>query len=110
MTKVNDNNDPTKAQLKRWLNQSKIVFASFFESPKTMFMVERETKIMRPSICRFVSEWRKKDSIRVVKTDLDPYTKCKAGFLSTNPIFWPKPEAKSEQVTVLRNGQATLFQ
>jgi hypothetical protein len=43
--------EPSKEQLSRWKNQTKIVFASFFQSPKTMHMVEIETKIMRSNIC-----------------------------------------------------------
>lgn len=90
MTNLQHTSTSTKAQRQRWANQSKIVFAAFFEKPKTMYMVERDTQIMRPSICRFVAVWKKKDSIRVVHTAKDPYTQCSAQFLSTNPIHWPK--------------------
>lgn len=98
--------EPTTAQKQQWANQAKIVFTSFFQSPKTMYMVEKETGIMRPSICRFVAEWRKKDSIRIVKTDKDPYTKCQAQFLTTNPMHWPK----ADTVKVNKFGQTLMFQ
>jgi hypothetical protein len=107
MANLNDNNEPTKVQLQRWENQAKIVFASFYERPKTMYQVEKETEIMRPSICRFVAEWKRKDSIRIVRKGLDPFTRCTAQFLSTNPMHWPQ---QPEQVKTDRFGQALLFQ
>jgi hypothetical protein len=68
-----------------------------------MYMAEKETGIMRPSICRFVATWKKKDAIRIVRTDRDPYTKCMAQFLSTNAAHWPKPErVKEEQLSMFQ--------
>lgn len=87
----NTTDEPTKEQISRWQNQEKIVFAAFFQEPATMYMIEKETGIMRPSICRFVATWKKKDSIRVVRIGKDPFTRCTAQFLSTNPKFWPRP-------------------
>lgn len=112
MTNLNDNSTASKAQLQRWANQEKKVFAAFFQEPRTMYQAEKMTGVMRPNICRFVAVWKKKDSIRVVKTDRDPYTRCTAQFLSTNPVLWPsKTEPKPErEPVILRNCQTTLFQ
>lgn len=92
--KVTTKDHPTKVQRDRWKNQEKIVFAAFFQEPKTMYMVEKQTGIMRPSICRFVATWKRKDSIRIVRTAKDPYTKCKAQFLTTNPAHFPTGQTK----------------
>lgn len=89
MAKVVIKDHPTKDQRSRWKNQEKIVFAAFFQEPKTMFMVEKQTGIMRPNICRFVATWKRKDIIRVVRTGKDPLTKCNAQFLTTNPAHFP---------------------
>lgn len=106
MANLQHTEEPTKAQRERWDNQQKIVFAAFFIEPATMFQIEKETSIMRPSICRFVSGWKKSGKIKVIKIDRDPFTKCKAQFLSTNEKFWPKPEP----VRVDPNSQFNLFQ
>ena len=94
MTNVITKEQPTKAQLSRWRNQEKIVFAAFFNEPSTMFMVEKKTGIMRPNICRFVATWKKKNCIHIVRTAKDPHTKCNAQFLSTNPAYAPSAQIK----------------
>jgi len=91
MRNLHNPEEPSKTQLQRWHNQTKIVFASFHEAPKTMHMVERSTGIMRSNICFYVRDWKKNDTIRLVKTDRDPFTNCLAGYYSTNPEHWPKP-------------------
>lgn len=98
--------EPTPQQLSRWKNQEKKVFACFFQEPRTMYQVEKLTEVMRPNICRFVAVWKKRDAIRVVRSGKDPYTRCTAQFLSTNPELWPKPEP----VKVDRYGQTIMFQ
>ena len=65
-------------------NQKQRVSKAFYEYPKTMLMVAEETNILRANICRFVSEFRKSNSIRFVKLGICPISKHKAGFFTTN--------------------------
>lgn len=81
--------EPSPEQVERWQSQERIVFDAFHESPKTMFQVEVETTVMRPSICRFVGQWKKEGKIKIVRIDKDPLTNRLAQFLSTNSLFWP---------------------
>lgn len=79
--------------------QMKIVFSAFQDRPKTMLMVSFETGILRANICRYISNWRKRDKIAVAKKGLCPITKFPAGFYTTDPELFPKvsnqfPEAK----------------
>jgi len=49
-----------KAQLKK-------VFDAFYEQPRTMLEVAKETNVMRSNICWYVREWRKSDKIGALK-------------------------------------------
>ncbi len=71
--------------------QMKIVFSALYRQPKTMLMVEIETGIMRPNICRYVSKWKKRNCIKIVKFGICPISK-RAGvqYLTTNPELFPK--------------------
>ncbi len=62
----------------------KIVGNSLLERPKTMRMVEVETGILRPNICRHIAALRKLKNIVLVYKGHCPYTKRTAGFYSTN--------------------------
>ena len=73
---------------KDFTGQFQICYESFY-SPKTMAMVEHETGIMRPNICRYVAFLKKNGKIRLIKTDTCPITKCKAGFYQTSPAVDP---------------------
>lgn len=71
-------------------DQLNIVFNAFFEKPKTMKEVDKETGIMRESICRHVKTLRAKNRIALVG-----YRKCnvtnhgKVGIYTTNPDLFP---------------------
>lgn len=66
--------------------QMKRVFEAFFNRPKTMLMVEVETGILRPNICRYVSKWKKASSIEIVSLGICPISKYgKVQHLTTNP-------------------------
>lgn len=70
--------------------QMKKVFEAFFGQPKTMLMVEVETGILRPNICRYVSNLRKSKSIEIVRLGVCPISKYpKVQFLTTNPNLFP---------------------
>lgn len=77
--------------------QLKVVFNSFFEFPKTMKEVDKETNVMRENICRYVSTLRNENRIALVG-----YRKCKVtgfnkvGIYTTNPDLFPK----SNQLTI----------
>jgi hypothetical protein len=75
---------------KQFEGQMKRVFAAFYSQPKTMLMVERETGIMRPNICRYVSRWKKLGSIKIVSLCICPISK-RGGVqrLTTNPELFP---------------------
>lgn len=79
------NSSNTQAQ------QTKKVFNSFFEFPKTMKEVDIETSVMRENICRYVRTLRNENRIALVG-----YRKCKitgnnkVGIYTTNPDLFPK--------------------
>lgn len=70
--------------------QMKRVYEAFFSSPKTMLMVEEETGIRRPNICRYVSKWKKAESVKIVKLSVCPISKYNGvQYLTSNPILFP---------------------
>lgn len=69
--------------------QVKRVFAALYRQPKTMLMVSIETGILRANICRYVAEWEKQNCIRIVRKDICPISKYRAGFYTTNPELFP---------------------
>ena len=76
---------------KHFVAQQKRVFAAFKRQPSTMLMVSIETGIMRASICRYVSKWKKQDRIKIVSLSTCPISK-RGGVqrLTTNPEMFPK--------------------
>jgi hypothetical protein len=70
--------------------QAKQVFNSLFGKPKTMLQVEIETGVMRSNITWFVREWRKQNSIKIVRKGICPISK-RGGvqYLTTNPELFP---------------------
>jgi hypothetical protein len=76
---------------KQFEGQMKIVFAAFFEQPKTMLMVEVETGIMRSNICRYVAKWKKRETISIVSFGICPISKHNGvQKLTTNAALFPK--------------------
>lgn len=70
--------------------QMKRVFDAFFSQPKTMLMVEVETGILRPNICRYVSNMRKSQSIEIVRLGTCPISKYpRVQYLTTDPRLFP---------------------
>ena len=69
--------------------QMKRVFAALYRQPKTMLMVSIETGILRANICRYVAEWGKENSIKVVRKGICPISKHRAGFYTTNTELFP---------------------
>lgn len=71
-------------------DQLNIVFNAFFESPKTMQEVSKETGIMRSNICWYVRDFRSQRIIALVG-----YRKCnvtgygKVGEYTTNHDLFP---------------------
>ena len=71
-------------------DQLNIVFNAFFESPKTMQEVSKETGVMRSNICWYVRDFRNQRIIALVG-----YRKCnvtnygKVGTYTTNPDLFP---------------------
>lgn len=82
---INSNNSQANGN-----DQLNIVFNAFFESPKTMKEVDKETGVMRESICRHVKTLRASNKIVLVG-----YRKCKetghgkVGIYTTNPDLFP---------------------
>ncbi len=71
-------------------DQFKKVFNAFFEFPKTMKEVDKETRVMRENICWYVRTLRESNSIALVG-----YRRCKVtgfnkvGIYTTNPDLFP---------------------
>ena len=63
--------------------QTKRVYKSFSERPKTMLQVATETNILRANLCRYIAKWKKQNSIELVKFGICPITKHRAGFYYT---------------------------
>ena len=57
---------------------------AFSEAPKTMLQVSFETGILRANICRYIKEWREQNSIFLIKKNICPVSKHRAGFYSTH--------------------------
>lgn len=81
----------TKEEIQIGQNQLKQVFNAFFEKPRTMKEVDKETGIMRENICRYCNMLRQQNKLFAVRK-----RRCKVtGYPSviewtTNPIFAPK--------------------
>lgn len=71
-------------------DQLNIVFNAFFECPKTMKEVSKETGVMRANICWYVRYFKSQNKITLVD-----YRKCnvtsysKVGTYTTNPDLFP---------------------
>jgi hypothetical protein len=78
-----------QGQGKNFQAQMKRVFAALYRQPKTMLMVSIETGILRANICRYVAEWEKENSIKLVRKGICPISKHRAGFYTTNPQLFP---------------------
>lgn len=74
------------------VTQMQVVFKCFFESPKTMYQVEKETGVCRPNVCRYVCEWEKKGNIQELRKGKCPVSGYTAGFYSTNKELFKKEE------------------
>jgi len=82
------------------LTQFEKVLRAFFEEPKTMKMVDVETKVMRENVCRYVRRLRKQSRIAIVKYGRCPITHDNhVGFYTTNPDLFPS----DNQLTLFPN-------
>ncbi len=78
------------------LSEEEQTFQAFFDSPKTMKMVEVQLGIDRANQCRYIAKLRKQDRVAVVRHGYCPITHHWAGFLTTNPALFPnQPEQLS---------------
>jgi len=73
---------------KNFKAQMKLVFEAFEKKPSTMLMIAVETGILRANICRFVSAWKKSGEIKLIKKTICPFSKCRAGFYSTDKTIF----------------------
>jgi hypothetical protein len=71
--------------------QMKRVFAAFKRKPSTMLMVSIETGILRANICRYVAEWQKQGSIRLLKQGFCKISKHRAGYYTTDTNLFTQP-------------------
>ncbi len=86
------NSEPKGNYFHRQLLQAK---EAFFEQPCTMRMVEVYTGILRPNICRYVATLKDSGLIQLYKVGRCPYTNHRAGFYTTNPALFSKPQQLS---------------
>jgi len=82
--------------------QFKTVYNSFKERPKTTLEVAIETGVLRNCITWHVAEMEARGLIQVVKKALDPFTRFKAGFYSTDETLFTIPDAS--QLNLFDNG------
>jgi hypothetical protein len=71
-------------------------YAAFYDRPATMRMVEVETGILRPNICRYVAYLEATGLIQKVRIGYCPFTRHRAGFYSTNPFIYNRIQAVSQ--------------
>ena len=71
-------------------DQLNVIFNAFFESPKTMKEVDKETGVMRESICRRVKTLRIQRKIFLLGYRKCKITGRKAGIYTTDPALIPK--------------------
>ncbi|NCD68087.1 hypothetical protein [Mucilaginibacter agri] len=83
---------PVERKRSKDSNELLRTFSAFFKEPSTMRMVEVQTGILRPNICRYVARLQKSGKIKLIKFGHCPYTKHIAGFYSTNPAFEGKAQ------------------
>jgi hypothetical protein len=81
----------SKRKDKHFEVQMKRVFAAFKRKPSTMLMVSIETGILRANICRYVSEWQKSKSIRLLNQGLCKVSKHRAGYYTTDTNLFTQP-------------------
>ena len=79
----------------KYLGQIEKTYQSFFDAPKTMLMVSRETNIERASICRYCAKFRKDNELYFICFGLCPISKNRAGFYTTNPRIFKELTDKS---------------
>lgn len=72
-----------KSKYNDYTGQMKRVYKSFSERPKTMLEVAIETNILRANLCRYVAEWKKENSIELIKFGICPISKHRAGYYYT---------------------------
>jgi len=77
---------------RHFVSQYKTVYQSFMEKPKTMLQVFIETGILRANICRYVAKMETRGQIRVIRKGYCPFTRCIAGFYSTDERQFIKPD------------------
>ena len=71
--------------------QTQLIYKALLERPKTMLEVSNETDILRANVCRYVSKWKKTNSIAVVRFGVCPISKHrKVQFLTTNEALFPQ--------------------
>lgn len=63
-------------------------YSAFYREPSTMRMIEVQTGILRPNICRYVARLIREGRIRLVRIAYCPHTKHLAGFYCTNPEIY----------------------
>ena len=81
----------SKGKDKHFEVQMKRVFAAFKRKPSTMLMVSIETGILRANICRYVSEWQKSKSIRLLNQGLCKVSKHRAGYYTADTNLFTQP-------------------
>lgn len=59
-------------------------YDAFFRIPATMRMVEVQTGILRPNICRYVARLVREGKIKLIRYGYCPHTKHLAGFYSSD--------------------------
>jgi len=61
-----------------------------FKTPKTRLQVAFELNILRGNVCYYVDDFRRLETIAVVKKDRDPLTGHKAEYLTTDTALFPE--------------------
>lgn len=75
------------------LSEAARIFQAIYNEPKTMRMIEQETGIRIPNICRRIADLKKNDSVKVARKGICPISHYSGvQFLTSNPAFFPKED------------------
>jgi len=75
--------DTERSKDKHFKVQRIIVLKAFSKYPKTMLQVSKETGIYRANICRYISGFKKRNTIKLIRFGICPISKHRAGFYYT---------------------------
>ena len=79
---------------KDWATQEKKVFESLSRRPQTRLQVSSSTGVPLQNICRYIHNFRKAQTVFIVRHDRCPISGMRAEIISTDPRYAPQAQLK----------------